>query len=254
MGSGFNGCSLLSIQVDAEIASLLDALDANGQMDNTIIIRMADHGELALSHGLREKRMNCYEETMGIPLVINFPSGYFDQQQLSGIDVGDSTLPSTTRVVPNLVSSIDILPTIAQLAGVDISHFQYRGRSLVPLLQDDFNYHDEEILFSFDEPLAPPGIPQFVRCLRTPKYKYAVYFTIEGSSFEYEMYDLIADPFELRNLTPPGYEPDNRWRDCHNKLTNLMISKCSVPQLFDWYVLSSPKVWTRKSATSTEMR
>ena len=39
--------------VDDEIGSLLDELEATGQMDNTIILRLSDHGELGLSHAMR---------------------------------------------------------------------------------------------------------------------------------------------------------------------------------------------------------
>jgi len=234
-------------QVDAEISSLLQAIETNGQMDNTIIIRMADHGEMALSHGLREKRMNCYDETMGIPLVINYPSGYFDQH-VSEV-AATVAQQSSTRIVANLVSSIDILPTITEIAGVDVSQFHYRGRSLVPFFRNDCNIkqNEEEFLFTFDEPLAPRGIPGYVRCLRTSKHKYAVYFTEDGSCFEYEMYDLVDDPLEMRNLTPPGFEPDQRWRDFHDKLTNLMYNRGAMPKFFDWFTKSVPKVWTHKT-------
>ena len=117
--------------VDDEIGSLLDELEATGQMDNTIIIRMSDHGELALCHAMREKRMQCYEETMNIPLVINYPSKWFNYER-----DGDGSTSATTRIISHLVSSIDILPTIADLAGIDLSHYQYRGTSLVPILSN----------------------------------------------------------------------------------------------------------------------
>ena len=68
---------------------------------------MADHGEQALSHGLREKRNQCYEETMGIPLVINYPTGFFH-------DADDSKKSGSKMVVTSLISSIDVLPTIAE--------------------------------------------------------------------------------------------------------------------------------------------
>lgn len=229
--------------VDKEIGSLLDALDATGQMDNTIIIRMADHGEQALSHGLREKRMQCYEETMRIPLVINYPTGWFDNDGEHGTAATDST----TRVVPNLVSSIDILPTIAEFAGVDCSSCQYRGKSLVPFVRngnatsnpDDID--SDEILFTFDEPLAPPGVPGFIRCLRTPDYKYAVYFTIDGKIMEYEMYHLETDPYEMINLCGPNIDPDYRWHHYHDRLTQLMKRMGAVPTEFDWEMMSTPR-------------
>jgi len=97
--------------VGAKIGSLLDALDATGQMENTIIVRLADHGEQALSHGLREKRNQCYEEMMGIPLVINYLTGFFH-------DADDGKKSGSKTVVTSLGSSIDILPTIAFLFAI----------------------------------------------------------------------------------------------------------------------------------------
>lgn len=209
---------------------------------------MADHGEMALSHGLREKRMNCYEETMRIPLVVNYPTEYFDANDATA---DESTNTSSTRTVSNLVSSIDILPTISEVAGVDLSQFQYRGKSLVCYLSNQCNKDkEEEFLFSFDEPLAPPGIPGYIRCVRTETFKYAVYFTDNGTCFEYEMYDLSRDPLEMTNLTPPGKEPDKQWRIWHDKLTNLMYSKGAMPKEFDWLIKSAPKVWISKTAAS----
>ena len=216
--------------VDAEIGSLLDALDATGQMDNTIILRMADHGEQALSHGLREKRMQCYEETIRIPLVINYPTGWFDESADSEV-VGHIMKANSC-----LVSSIDILPTIAELAGIDCSSHLYRGKSLVPFLRNEKSDTEnmKEILFTFDEPLAPPGVPGFIRCIRTPDYKYAVYFTVDGETVEYEMYNLSTDPNELSNLCGPGVEPDDGWNDYHERLTLLMVKMGAVPLEFDW--------------------
>ena len=225
--------------VDAEIGSLLDALDATGQMENTIIVRMADHGEQALSHGLREKRNQCYEETMGIPLVINYPTGFFH-------DADDGKKSGSKMVVTSLVSSIDVLPTIAELAGIDCIPFLYRGKSLVPFLRNDNLSSDidekhDEILFTFDEPLAPRGVPGFVRCIRTSDIKYAVYFSIDGQCVEYEMYNLSTDPYELSNLCGPDVEPDNRWHYYHERLTELMLRMGAAPSEFDWESKTKPR-------------
>jgi len=47
-------------------------------------------------------------------------------------------------------------------------------------LSSDIDEKHDEILFTFDEPLAPRGVPGFVRCIHTPDIKYAVYFSIDG--------------------------------------------------------------------------
>jgi hypothetical protein len=66
-----------------------------------------------------------------------------------------------------MVSSIDILPTIAELAGIYCIPFCYQGKSLVPFLRNDNASSDidkkhDEVLFTLDEPLAPRGVPGFV--------------------------------------------------------------------------------------------
>ena len=188
---------------------------------------------------LREKRMQCYEETMSIPLVINYPSELFH-----GGDANNSE--SSTRIISNLVSSIDILPTIADLAGVDCSQYHYRGTSLVPLLRNESTtcQNEEEILFTFDEPLAPSGIPGYIRCIRSDDIKYSVYFTSDGKRTEYEMYSLREDPHEMHNLCGPNIVPDERWYSWHNRLTQLMKRKGAVPRDFHWNSMSKPRKWT----------
>ncbi len=61
--------------VDEHIGSVLDAIEATPQMlDDTVIVRMSDHGEMGMSHGgLRQKVFNAYEETLRVPLVISNP-------------------------------------------------------------------------------------------------------------------------------------------------------------------------------------
>ena len=184
---------------------------------------------------------------MGIPLVINFPTGWFDGEEA---ERGDENKTSSTRVVSSLVSSIDILPTITELAGIDTTPFQYRGKSLVPFLRNDdtsksdFDQQEDEILFTFDEPLAPPGIPGYVRCIRTTTYKYAVYFTLDGKVMEYELYNLEVDPNEMNNLARPNKAPDECWFNYHDKLTKLMKKMRAVPLEFDWDKLSKPRMYS----------
>ncbi|KAL7470988.1 hypothetical protein ACHAXS_011285 [Conticribra weissflogii] len=227
--------------VDAEIGSLLNALESTGRMENTILIRTSDHGELALSHGMREKRMQCYEETISVPFVINYPLDWFDEAKTE-------SKVSISRTLNRLVSSIDILPTIAELAGVDCSRYDYRGKSLVSFLRDgsiDNAGESDEILFTFDEPLAPDNVPGFIRCIRSATMKYAVYFTVEGDTVEYEMYNLVADPYEMKNLCGPGTEPNEIWLFWHKRLTSLMTKMKAMPTTFDWAERSKPRKWTR---------
>jgi arylsulfatase A-like enzyme len=64
-------------QVDRQILKLLDALDANGLTDSTLILRTSDHGELGMAHGrMRQKFCNAYRETLSVPLIVSNPRLY----------------------------------------------------------------------------------------------------------------------------------------------------------------------------------
>jgi arylsulfatase A-like enzyme len=89
--------------VDRQLGRVLDGLEASGQLDRTIVLYTADHGEMAGVHGLREKTGIPYREVSNIPLWIHHP---------------DVRSGSTTGA---LTSMIDVLPTLLSGAGVNMS-------------------------------------------------------------------------------------------------------------------------------------
>lgn len=107
--------------VDRGIDVVLDALEASGQADRTVVVFTSDHGELAGSHGLRQKGNLVYDENFHVPLVISHPD-------FAGSGDTDA-----------LASAIDLAPTFLDIAGVDeagvATRFPgLRGRSLMPIL------------------------------------------------------------------------------------------------------------------------
>lgn len=107
--------------VDRSIDIVLDALIASGQADRTVVIFTSDHGEMAGSHGLRQKGNLVYDENFHVPFVICHP---------------DLTGGSRTDA---LGSAIDWAPTLLDMAGVDAETVaerfpNLRGRSLMPAL------------------------------------------------------------------------------------------------------------------------
>ena len=59
---------------DGYLVDVLDTLDAQNLLDNTLVIRTSDHGEMGLAHGgLRQKNFNVYEETLRVPLIYSNP-------------------------------------------------------------------------------------------------------------------------------------------------------------------------------------
>jgi arylsulfatase A-like enzyme len=208
--------------VDAQIGRLLDALgdpgDPRSLRSRTLIFRCSDHGEMGLSHGgLRQKAFNVYEETIHIPLVVSNPVLF----------------PKPERT-DALASLIDLVPTIAHVAGIDPNGSGtdgIRGRDLTPILaeraspdRESVSAADvdldpvvghpapapsvqEQIHFTYDDHQAAtalqdvPGQPNRIRAVRTPQSKFAVYFDPNGRAApEYEMYDLERDPDERHNL------------------------------------------------------
>jgi arylsulfatase A-like enzyme len=191
--------------VDQHIGTVVDALEANPALYNkTIVIRVSDHGEMGLSHGgLRQKLFNAYEETLRVPIVISNPK-YFPK-------------PVQTDALATLV---DIMPTLATLAGVpNREQWNFKGRDLTPILADAIQHPtnptasvQDSVLFTFDDdnPACPNPQrfvhePNHIHCIRDRRYKYAVYFDPCGKEPpQHELYDLWNDSQEVNNLANPA--------------------------------------------------
>lgn len=173
--------------IDKQIAIVLDTLDQTGLTEDTVIVRTADHGELGLSHGLREKAYSAYEEMIHVPLCISCPALFPEPQQTSA-----------------LWSHVDLVPTLCDLLGVKAP--PTAGVSQLKVLLAPAASVRDAVLFAFDDSFlvdpASPTLNPHIRALRTPRYTYAVYFSTVDSSrpFEYELYDNLADPLQLINL------------------------------------------------------
>lgn len=121
----FNNFYINSIRsVDAQLAAILDELDALGMTQDTIIIYTADHGEAGGAHGLRGKGPFAYQETFHVPMYVVHP----DVQ-------GGQTCGALT-------SHIDIAPSLLALAGADrtrsseIAGRELPGKNIAALLND----------------------------------------------------------------------------------------------------------------------
>ncbi len=97
---------------DRHLQTVIKGLEDSGMLDNTVIVFTADHGEMAGAHDLRQKGPFMYKENMRVPFIVVHPDG-----QDSG----------TTAA---LGSTIDIVPTLLGIAGVD----ENRRKELYPEL------------------------------------------------------------------------------------------------------------------------
>jgi arylsulfatase A-like enzyme len=185
-------------RVDQTTGRVLSALEHAGIASNALVIFSADHG-------LAMPRAKCtlYDPGIGIALIVGWPDG--------GVPAG--------LVVPELVSNLDVLPTMLEAAGLALPA-EVQGTSLFALVRGEPHrareaVYAEKTFHSYYDPM---------RCVRTDHYKYIrnfeTAFAVEvpgdvqrGPIFRrdpgqyasdraqlVEIYDLAADPLEQHNL------------------------------------------------------
>ena len=224
----------LCSEVDKQLAKVLDALDARpGGREDSVIFRIADHGDMAMAHGRqRQKMYNVYQETLNIPFVVSNPRLF--------------KKPETTDA---LASLIDILPTLATLGGVpERDRWTFKGRDLAPILLDPRAEVQDYIHFTYEDLYFYVPAPNHLRCLIEKQWKYAVYYDIyTGREPEYEMYDRIADPKETRNLAHPSVDLPKSLRETrqrlHDKLIRVMADLGTTPDTIVWPKVSGGEAW-----------
>lgn len=212
--------------VDHQIEQVLHALRDSALGDDTYIVRISDHGDMAMAHGLqRQKMFNVYEETLNVPFVISHP------HDLEG-----------GRTSQALVSLVDVVPTLAELAGVpDRDRWTFKGRDLTPVLSDPSAEVQDVLHFTYDDLYFFVPSAAHVRAIVERRWKYAVYFDPHTDApFEYEMYDLevARDEREVVNLGHPGTpvsdEVAAERERLHQCLIRVMESLGTTPMGVEW--------------------
>lgn len=162
--------------VDDQIGRVLDYLEENGLMDNTLIVYTSDQGFLLGEHGLYDKRF-MYEESFRTPLVMRLPGGAR----------GD---------IAEMVQNIDYAPTFLELAGVAVPD-DIQGVSLLPLLRGEHPAGwRRSLYYHFYEYPAEHMVRRHYG-VRNDRWKLIHFY---NDIDQWELYDLQEDPHELRNL------------------------------------------------------
>ncbi len=213
--------------VDLQIEQVLRGLQESPYFDNTFIVRLSDHGDMAMSHGLqRQKMYNIYEETLNVPFVISHPHLF-----KGGGHRTDS-----------LASLIDLLPTLSNLAGVpDLDRWVFKGKDLTPILSNPRAEVQDFLHFTYEDLYFYAPSANHIRAIVEKRWKYAVYFDIfTDQPFEYEMYDLAVprDQREVVNLghvdTPVSDEIRAERERLHQKLIHVMEILGTTPHGIVW--------------------
>ena len=165
---------------DDGLGELLRALADTGRLDDTLIVFTSDHGYFYGEHGLSVERRLAYEEAIRIPLVVRYPRL---------VKAGGT--PAATAL------SIDVLPTLVELAGAPAAKRQH-GKSLVTALRGEVGETDRPFLIEHSsDNVFPRAAGLGYRAVRAVGKKYIRYTDLAGAD---EMYDLAADPYEMTNL------------------------------------------------------
>jgi choline-sulfatase len=159
--------------VDDQFGSLLSALHDSGFADNTVVLVLADHGDMLGERGLWYK-MNFFEPACRIPLIVHAPGRF-----------------AAGRIAQS-ASLVDVAPTLMELAGCDPAAraTPMDGASLCAQIRGQGGGADEVI----GEYLGEGAIAPLVM-IRRGRHKF-----VHSPADPDQLYDLAADPDELENL------------------------------------------------------
>ena len=207
--------------LDANVGRLRSFLAEHDLADDTVLVFLSDHGELAGAHGLRAKQWP-YEESVGIPLIVYDPR--------------HSDRAGTRLSAPTC--SEDLFPTFLGLAGLTPQNY-LPGANLAPLIHGESDQLDREgVLLEFVAELRerPPFYNAVWRGFRSERFKY----TVKGDKFgaePWQFFDLENDPYEMRNLIE-----DPAWADEIGRHHELLRAR--LEETLDPFVLRP--AWSRE--------
>jgi arylsulfatase A-like enzyme len=193
--------------VDFLLGELMKTLETTGLSETTALIVSSDHGDWAGNYGLVEKWPNAMDEDLvRVPLIIRTPG------------------KAKGHVVREPVELFDIMPTVLELAGVDVGHTHF-ARSLVPQLGGEagdpqravfaeggydapdircFEYHPRNNGLMGNKSIYYPKALQQLdypeSVCRTTMARTLTHKLVLRTSGENELYDLVKDPRECCNV------------------------------------------------------
>ena len=182
---------------DEHVGRLLSVVDTSPLRENTVVIYISDHGEMAGQHGIWQKQC-FYESSVRVPLIVRGPQ----------LDEG-------ARVSAN-VSLVDIMPTLMDLAQTPVPD-GLRGRSLLPALRGH-TLPEEVVVAEYHA----QGMLSAGYMAKKGNLKYNHYVGLPP-----QLFDLASDPHEFVNLAGhPG------WAAAQSNLHNELLARLD-PQEVD---------------------
>jgi len=175
---------------DKYLGMILDELRVQNILEDTIIVFTADHGDFAGEHGLHFKNLGIYEAVHRIPFLIRYP------KKIAG-----------TSVCNYLIESVDLYPTLCDLAGLPAPE-DIAGESIIPSLEGRKPWTKSVSVCDWRR----------IQSLRTREAR--MIYSADGRSCE--LYELREDPWEMNNV----------WDNSkYAKLRETMVKT-----LLNWYI------------------
>ena len=162
--------------MDACLQTLFTALETRGILDDTIVVINGDHGETLYEHECWFDHHGTYDNVLHVPLIIRYPKKVPAGKRIEGFN-----------------QHKDLVPTILELADIE-SSIDFDGQSLTKLISGEASSFDSEIYITECTWMRKHG-------WRTPEWKLII--ALEPDFHfkpEVELYNLIDDPLETKNL------------------------------------------------------
>ncbi len=171
----------LIANLDENVGRILTWLDDKGLSEDTIVVFFSDHGEMAGSHGLRNKQVP-YDESIHIPLIFRYPKKLKQNSSYK-----------------QLMSGLDIYPTTVGLAGLNLTT-KVQGFDHTSSFLEETSIR-ESVLVQWNGTRFSFGDHPY-RAIRTQTHTY-----VQGRDHEFCMlFDNVQDPYQMNNLF---YSNDN---------------------------------------------
>ncbi|MEM6278190.1 MAG: sulfatase-like hydrolase/transferase [Verrucomicrobiota bacterium] len=176
-------CANVSM-IDEQVGKIMESLEEQGYLENSILIFTSDHGDCLTDHGHSQK-WTMYEQVTRVPLIVWTPDGRFGRG----------------RKVDELVSLFDLGPTILEMAGCEVpDHFS--AESLLPALEETGEWQGREFVFAEHPRDGNFTTADYQVMVRSDRWKLVEFYgsdVVEGGR-EGILFDLSEDPREMKNL------------------------------------------------------
>jgi arylsulfatase A-like enzyme len=185
--------------IDTCIGDLRQAIDASGELENTIFIFTSDHGEMMGSQGNAPSvKQVPWDESVCVPFLMKLPG--------TGNEQG--------KVVETSLNTTDILPTLLSLANIETPE-GIEGDDLSAYIIEQKEREDRAVLFMSVAPFsgADKSIKAY-RGIRNARYSY-----VRDSDGPWLLYDHQQDPYQMQNLIG-----DDHYIDIRNSMENQLQS------------------------------